>query len=76
MKKQILIGSVFGSLLFVGNAMAQCPSSLTTEQKYDCIVVEGAGDIYEMPADAKTVTTQEQKKHDTDSNDKLAAVIR
>ena len=74
MKKQLLIGSVFGSLLLVGNAMAQCPSNLTTEQKYDCIVMEGAGDFYEVPAEAKTVVKPEQAKQETGKNDKLAAV--
>ena len=74
MNKKLLVCGVFAVLTFSGTAMAECPSSLTSDQMYDCIVVEGAGDTYEIPADSKAVASTEKEQSDTAVNQKLAAV--
>ena len=74
MKKQLMIGGVFGAFLFTGNVLADCPSSLTVEQIYDCTVVEGAGDVYEMPeAKADKSLSQNQSGEKTKASTNLAS---
>ena len=63
---KILLGTTL--LAAFGTAMAQCPSSLNAEQMYDCIVVEGAGDEYQLPAKSAT-STDENKKANTKAQD-------
>jgi len=69
---KILLGSVL--LASSGVSMAECPQNLNAKQMYDCIVVEGAGDIYEPPkaADDKTVQTTDTTTSDDNKHVKLA----
>ena len=60
MKKQLLGYSVLGILLFAGNALAECPDNLSADQMYDCIVVEGAGDIHEKSVFPDVAKNQEK----------------
>lgn len=60
MKKQLLGYSVLGILLFAGNAMAECPNGLSADQMYDCIVVEGAGDIHDKSVFPEVAKSQEK----------------
>ncbi len=46
MKKAVLTMSAVALTLAMGNAQAACPNYLNAEETYDCIVMEGAGDVY------------------------------
>ena len=73
MKKQLLGYSVLGVILLAGNALAECPNSLSAAQMYDCIVVEGAGDIHAKSVFPKATKSQQQVKGgEVKSDTKLA----
>ena len=63
---KILLGTTL--LTAFGSTMAQCPSNLDANQMYDCIVVEGAGDEYQLPAKSAT-STDETKQADAKAQD-------
>ena len=69
MKKQLMVCSIFGALVFAGNVMAQCPSNLSVEQQYDCIIMEGARES----SDANVLVEQETPDMEVKANDKLAS---
>ena len=74
MKKQLMICGVFGAFIFTGNVLAECSSNLSVEQTYDCIVVEGAGDVYQMPkAKAAKSVSQNQSGAKTKVSTDLAS---
>ena len=58
MKTLIKAVSVVGLFAISGLTMAdQCPDSLSLDELYDCIVVDGAGGIYK-PESAQPETTE------------------
>lgn len=74
MKKKFVICGVFGAMLLSGNVLAACPSNLSAEDMYDCIVVEGAGGVYDVPSNYKSDTVS-QNQSDKDSS-KLASAAK
>ena len=44
MKKLFL--SLFATMMFTGTAFAECSVTMPYEKLVDCIVIEGAGDVY------------------------------
>ena len=52
MKTLVKTVSAVALTVAMGNAWAGCPSSLSADQMYDCIVVEGAGSEYKDPKQA------------------------
>ena len=49
MKNLVKTLGVVGMTAVMGSAWAQCPSYLSADHMYDCIVVEGAGSEYKVP---------------------------
>ena len=52
MKTLVKTASAVALTVAMGNTWAACPSSLSADQMYDCIVVEGAGSEYKDPKQA------------------------
>lgn len=74
MKKQLMILGVFGAVLFSGNVLAECPSSLSADQIYDCIVVEGAGGTYKAQEnDTSAPVSQNQSGRQAKDSNTLAS---
>jgi hypothetical protein len=66
--KLLKITLILFMLVGSGSVLADCPNSLPANKLIDCIVMEGAGDVYDSETDEKqpqSTNHEESKKQDS-----------